>query len=350
MKQLIYNSALAFFALCLGLSTAYAYEAKREVIETYDIKPDTEISINNKYGNVIINRWDKNQVDLKVTIEASGKNDNKTQQILDAIRIDISDRISSGRLSFETQVGNISGNASFSIHYDITMPNTNPLDLRNSFGSVYMGSYEGELEVDVKYGQFQAEDLEMADISIEFSNSRCEIETLKAGSLDLRYSKLAIENMGDIEISSQFSELEIENAGVLDLDGRYGNFEIENLKGLKGDLQFAGLDVENLEESFKLESRHGDGIRLENVSNKFNEIDIDTQFSSVDMSLEPGTQATLEFDLQFGNLRAHGDGISFDKVIKENNYSEYEGYIGSKDASSSIKVATRHGNIRLEVN
>lgn len=350
MKHLSYKiSVLFLLTLFVAVSSTYAEEATKRVAKNFKINSDTRIDIDNKYGNIIINRWDKNEFDLKVEIEAKGKNESKTQKILDAISIDISDRISSGNLSIETEIDNISGNSSFSINYEITMPNTNPLRLKNSFGSVYMGSYQGDLNVEVKYGQFQAEDLENADVHIEFSNSRCEIETLKSGKLDLRYSKMAIEEMGDIEIASQFSELEIEDAGAIKLDGRYGNFEMENVKSLKGDIQFAGIDIEYLGESLHLDARHGDGINLEKVSKSFQEIEIDSQFSSIDINLEGGSSATLNFDLQFGNLKAYGEGINFNKVIKEHTSSLYEGYLGNKNSTSSIRVNSRHGNIRLDV-
>ena len=351
MKQLSYKISVLFLVtFFVAISTSYGEEATKSVTKSFKINPDTRIDIDNKYGNIIINKWDKNEFDLKVEIEARGKNESKTQKILDAIEIDISDRISSGSLSVETEINSINGNSSFSIHYEITMPNTNPMRLSNSFGSVYMGSYRGDLDIEVKYGQFQAEDLEKANIRIEFANSRCEIEALKSGKLDLRYSKMSIEDMGDIEISSQFSELEIENAGALELEGRYGGFEIESVKSLTGDIQFSGLDIEYLEESLNLDSRHGNGINLDKVSRSFKEIDIESQFTSVDINLESGSATTLNFDLQFGNLRAYGDGINFNKVIKEHTSSSYEGYLGNKDASSSIRVNSRHGNIRLDVN
>lgn len=344
------KSGIIFLVILLSLTQLYAEEATKRISKSFNINEDTKIEINNKYGNVIINKWDKNVLDLKVEIEAKGKTDSKTQKILDAIEIDISDRISSGYLSIETEISNISGNSSFSVHYEISMPNTNPMQLSNSFGSVYMGSYRGELEVEVKYGQFQAEDLDNADVRIEFSNARCEIETLKSGELDLRYSKMTIEDMGDIEISSQFSDLEVENAGVVELDGRYGKFEIGNLRSLNGDIQFAGLDIESLTETLHLDTRHGNGINIEKVSNRFKNIEIDAEFSSIGMNLERGTKARLEFELQFGNLKAYGEGINFTKVIKEHTTSEYEGYLGDKDATSSIKVIARHGNIKLDVN
>jgi len=350
MRKLFYKKAgLTFLVILISLSQIFAQEATKRISKSFNINSDTKIEIGNKFGNVIINKWDKNVLDLKVIIEAKGKSDSKTQKILDAIEIDISDRISSGQLSIKTEIGSINGNTSFSIHYEITMPNTNPLKLSNSFGNVYMGSYKGKLDVVVKYGQLMAEDLYDASVRLDFSNSKCEIETLKHGELDLRYSKMAIENMGNVEISGQFSDLEIENAGALTLDGRYGNIEIENIKSLKGNIQFTGLDIENLEESIILEAQHGDGINIDQVSNGFKEIDIEGQFSSIDITMESGTKARLQFDLQFGNLKAHGEGINFTNVIKDHNTSEYEGYLGKSDASSSIKISTKYGNIRFDV-
>ena len=288
-------------------------------------------------------------MDLQVEIKVNGKSESKARKILDAIEIDISDRISSGSLSFSTEISKINGNSSFSINYEITMPNTNEFNLSNSFGSIYLGSHKGDLDIDLKYGQLIAEDLEKANIHISFSNAKCEIETLKSGSLDLRYSKLEIGNLEDVDISSQFSELEIENAGIVELNGRYGDFRIDNIKSLNGDIQFSGLDIDNIEESIILKTRHGGDIKLENISIKFKELDIESQFSTINIGVEKGLSAILEFDLEFGNLKAHGEGINFYKVIKENNRSEYRGYLGNENATTSIKVSTRHGNIRLNV-
>jgi len=350
MKKLVYNkSVFVLLIACMAFGQIFAQDATRVVTKSFNIKPGTKIEVRNKFGNVIINKWDKNVFDLKVEIDAKGKTDAKTQKILDAINIDITDKISSGYLSIETEIDDINGNSSFSVNYEIHMPNTNPMQVSNSFGNLYMGSYVGDLEVEVKYGQFQAEDLDKADIRVEFSNARCEIETLSSGKIDLRYSKMSVEEMGDIEISSQFSDMEIEKAGHIELDGRYGKFEIENVKSIVGDIQFIGLDVEMLEETIVLETRYGNGIGLEKVSNKFKKVEIEGQFSSIDINMEHGATALLDFELQFGNLRANGEGINFTKVIKEQSRSEYEGYLGKSTATSTINVQTKHGNIRFEV-
>jgi hypothetical protein len=351
MKRLSYRRI--FLVLILLFLTAYLAEAEeltKTVEKTFNLKSDTKISLSNKYGNIIINTWNKNVFDLKVTIEAEGKNESKSQQILDAIEIDISDRISAGNLSISTDIGSIKGNSSFSINYEISMPDKNELELSNSFGNIFMESHDGDADITVKYGQLRAEDLIFADIRVDFSSSRCEIESLKKGSLDLRYSKMSIEELGDVDIESQFSEVEIERGGNLVMNGKYGNIEFESVNSITGDIQFSGVEIEYLGESMDIKAKHGDGIRLENVNVNFTKIFIDTQFSSVEINLEEGSKAQLDFNLQFGNLRARGEGINFNRVIKENNSSEYSGFLASKDASSEVRVTTRYGNIRFEVN
>lgn len=349
MKRLGLNRLLSLgILLVCTFSEVSAVDLTRQIDKNFNIRKDTRIEVENKYGNVIINKWDKSVFQLRVSIEAKGSSDAKTQKILDAIEIEIADRISSGYLSISTQIDQIKGNSNFSVNYEISMPGANTMKLTNSFGNIYMGSYAGPLDLTVKYGQLMAEDLDRANIRVEFSNSKCEIEALKSGSVDIRYSKMQIGDMGDIEISSQFSEMQVGNAGVVKIDGRYGKFEFEKVKSLMGELQFSGLKIDDLGETLRLETRHGDGINLENVSRNFKDIEINGQFSSVNINLESGATATLHFMLQFGNLKADGSGINFNKVIKDHTSSEYEGYLGKSNAASSIRVTNKYGNIKLQ--
>ena len=150
MKTSYYKIPLTLLlALLVFCNPLYAEKTEKNIAKSFNISSDTRINISNKFGDVIIKRWDKNVLDLKVNIEADGKSEAKTQKILDAINVDISDRISSGSLSIETEIDDINGNGNFRINYEISMPITNPMRLTNSFGNVYLGSYKGDLELEV---------------------------------------------------------------------------------------------------------------------------------------------------------------------------------------------------------
>ncbi len=350
MKRSFYNSIfIAAIALIWSAASLHAQEVTKRIAKNYKIADDTKISISNKFGDVVIRIWDKDEIDIKVEIEARGRNESRTQKILDAIEVNFTDHISAGLLSVKTVVGNTGNNASFSINYEISMPGENPLQLTNTFGSVFMGSYRGDLQLRVKYGQFMAENLANADLTIAFSSSRGEVEALSAGRLDLSYSKMTLDEVGDVRIESKFSDIDIEHAGNIKLEARYGDIDIGSVKSLDGELQFVGLDIAYLSDRLVLEGRYGDGIRIDKISKDFKEIDIESEFSTVRLNLQRGVATKLDFDLAFGNLKVDGENVTFTRVIKETTTSEYTGYMGNPQASSSIKVSTRYGNIRLEV-
>lgn len=350
MKVLVYKKIWSIILLAvLSAGPLMAEESSRHIEQSFDIKSDTRIEVDNKFGSVVINNWDKNIVQLKVEIKANSNSESRVRDILDAIDVNITDRVSSGYLSFKTNIGSMKGKAGFSVNYEINMPAQNAVRLKNSFGNVFMESRQGELEAEVKYGQFQAEDLDNADVRVEFSPSKCEIETLKQGKIDLRYSKMDIDECGDIEISSQFSDLKIDDAGMLNVDSRYGSLKLGEVEGLRGDIQFSGVDISKLQKSIVLVSNQGNGLNIEQVSKDFEKIDIENQFSSISLRLPANVSSALHFELKFGNLKAYGDGINFTRVTKDMNSSEYEGYLGSKSGTSSVRVSNSYGNIKLKV-
>ncbi len=351
MKALTYRLFAVSVLLVFFTAQLFGADVSKQIAKTFALKANTEVSIDNKFGNIIINRWDKTTLELKVNITVNSKTESSAQALLDDIEIKITDNISAGKLGIATITNeNKNEKSSFSINYEINMPGTVPMKLANSFGNIVMGSHSGTLDVTVKFGQFIAEDLAKANIAVEFSNAKCEIETINSGTVDLRFGKMMIGEAGNVKISSQHSDMDIGTGLNIQLDGRHGNINIEKAKILKGTLEFAGLKIGKLEESIIINSKHGNGLALDEVASSFKEITLESQFSPVDIALQEGTQAKLYFTLEFGNLKANGEGINFSKVIKEQSTSQYEGYIGKSSAASLVKINSKYGNIRFDVN
>lgn len=351
MKALTYNlfTTAALIAICSA--HLFGADVSKQITKTFALKANTEVNIENKFGNIIINRWDKASLELKVSISVSGKSEDAAESVLNGIGIKITDNISAGKLGITTVTDdNKNDKTSFSINYEINMPGNVPMKLANSFGNIVMGSHTAPLDITVKFGQLIAEDLANANILVEFSNAKCEIEKVNSGSIDLRFGKMMIGEAGNVKISSQHSDMEIGSGQNITLDGRHGNITIDKIKLLKGNLEFAGLRIGLLEESITINSKHGNGLTLGEVATTFRDITIDSQFSPVDIALRTGTQARLNFYLEFGNLKANGEGINFSKVVKEQTTNQYEGYLGKSTATGLVKITSKYGNIRFDVN
>ncbi len=82
-----------FFLLFLG--TFYvsaeeygaASEKKREVSKTFQVSLSDNLSIENRYGNITVTHWNKNEIEIKVVIEAKARNDQRVEELLNYVDI-----------------------------------------------------------------------------------------------------------------------------------------------------------------------------------------------------------------------------------------------------------------------
>ncbi len=341
---------IALFCLFAGFSSAYAEQLQKRIVKSFNVNPDTKIIINNKFGTVHVNTWPKNQVHVEIEITVSAKNQKKTQELLDDINVMISDRISAGYLKFETEIGSSKGNVSFEINYVVDMPVKNDLNLSNSFGNVYLQNLEGNAEVKVKYGQLLAEDiLGKSEILLTFGSGWNRIGSLNESDITVKYSKVNIESAGQLTLNDQFSDARLGKIGTLDLSCKYGDIKIEEVDHINGSGAFSGLDIGRLNGSIRVNGKYGDGITIDRISNGFTEIDITNEFSGVELWFEKGVRAQLDLRLSFGSFRTERGAFTFTHVVKNQNSSEYGGYINSENATAKVRINAKYGNIRLNV-
>ncbi len=352
MKMSTYSRLVTIVLLFLiaGYNSSFGEQLQKKIVKSFNVKPDTKIIVNNKFGTVHVNTWDKNQVHVEIEITVNAKNQKRTQELLDDINVAISDRIAAGYLKFQTETGSSKGNVSFEINYIIDMPVKNDLDLANSFGNVYLQNLDGNADISVKYGQLLAEDIRgTSEILLTFGSGWNRIGSLNTSDVTVKYSKVKIESAQNLTLDDQFSDARLGKIGTLDLKSKYGDIEIEEADHIKGSGAFSGLDIGQLNGSIRVNGKYGDGITIDRISNRFTEIDITIEFSGVELWFEKGARAQLDLRLSFGSFRTTKGAFTFTRVIKNQNSSEYGGYINSENATSKVRINTKYGNIRLNV-
>jgi len=352
MKPRIYNSSLICFIVLLFLFTGSwgrPSEEKRKTIEkAYSVSDATLLNFSNTFGKMHVETWDRKQVTVKIEIIVNASSESRAQDLLNNIRINISDSNPQRELSFSTSIdGKNSGrNTSFEVNYRIGMPKNNPLVLKNSFGDVYVGPLGGEIKLDVQYGNLNTGPLTGdTDIKLAFGSGFSSIESFTKGELRLSYSKLIIENLGNVDVNSQFSTLEIEKGGRMDLVGKYGEIEIGEIESLEADVNFSGFEIEKIHKDLELDIDYGGNISI-GLANTISSVVIKSSFGPLVLEIPPGLNANFEANLSFSDLKYEESQISFSKVIKEHTSSEYVGKIG-KGGSPMITVSSKYGNVRL---
>lgn len=325
-----------------------AQDRSKKISKSYQLKKDTEVRISNQFGLVHIETRQGSRFDVDIEITVSAKNESRSENILNSIKIEFTDDVARGSLEIKTHIDEHKDDGSFSIDYHVTMPAANALSLKNRFGNVYLERLENNAELSVQFGQLKTGVIDgNAQINLEFGSSENSVESIKDGKIVLKHTKLELEKATNIDVESQFSNMSVGSVGSLDIKGKHGDFDIGTVDRLKADLAFSGLRIDRVEKSLDIRSKHGKNMKVAEIGKYFQSIVLDNEFSSTNLNFQPGSSSQLDIKLKFGNLKTGQGDVTYTSVIKAPTSSEYKGYFGEQNASSKINIVGKHGDIRL---
>ncbi|MFV0606582.1 MAG: hypothetical protein ACK5NK_12145 [Niabella sp.] len=299
MKRIIKNYSLLLGILILTVGLAYADngEKRKTFTKTYSLSKNQKVIISNKFGEVKVNSWNRNEVRVDVTIIVAARNEAATQRLLDNINIKTKEGIS---VTFTTEIANTNGNtnnAKMEINYIVYMPDDNPLDIKNEFGNTILPDWKGALSVKESFGSLTTGALtNVKDIKVEF------------GSL----TSTAIHN-GSIKIS-------------------YSKLKINTVSGaISGKVDFCKGSTLGLSEALK-------------------NLDIKASYSDVIFNIPPNLNANFDIELSFGDLKNKSTVTITDNSSKSeygpNFDKEFSGKIGS--GNTPVIIKSSFGDITLK--
>ena len=357
MKMSIYKFTLLItFILAFGSFEVTAQdrysEKSREIKKSYNLSRKTRLAVNNKYGDIHINTWDKNQMDVTVIITAKKSSERKALELINNVDIDIRGDGNSGSIAFTTRIdGNINNrrNERFSIDYKVNMPRISPIDINNKYGNLYLSDLDAAADIDVAYGKIRIDKVN-GDVNLALSYGGGEIEKIGSGDLNISYSNLDIEDCADLEINSKYSNLNFGSAGRLDISNKYGNQDIGRVASIIGNSKYGGIKIDDLTHKLDLEIAYGGGLRVRNISKDFERIVVDAEYATSELTFESGSSAQIEAKTRYGKLRHESSGFDFNYINTSNTSSEYRGKMGVRENPTSVvRLYASYGSIILNI-
>jgi hypothetical protein len=182
---------------------------ERNISKTYTASGNT-LNIENRFGNVKITTWDKNEIKVDIHLETSSTDKEFTEKSFE--RMDVEESKDGNNINLKTILNkggekNIScSNCSNSIvvDYDIHIPANNALKIQNSFGDVTIPDYTGQVSLTVKYGGLIAGKLSRPE-KIEVSFGNADLKSLSNIDLEFKYSKVTIGSLtGNCKLKFSF--------------------------------------------------------------------------------------------------------------------------------------------------
>lgn len=336
-------------------STPEWIERRKSITFSYAISGSDKISLDNQFGDIKVNFWDKNEVKVEVSILANATSEERAANFISTV--DVQGKKADGTVSIKTTIdreeGNYNNNTwnwkggnneknSLTIDYKVFMPKNNILKVKNSFGNTFLPSFTSLLMVNQSYGKLIAEDISnpQSDISLSFSKGST-IRSMTGGKLKASYSGIKMERADDLIFNNSFGDIDIKEVGKL-------NAKISYSSGMIG----------TINESSNLKLEFSGGFKLGELGKNVKELNLNASYSPVNLVLNNNISYDFEVKANYGDFSYPNErGISFTtnsetESKKENHHFNpvkyYTGKIGKGSANCKIVVNGNFSSVKFK--
>lgn len=358
MKKSVYKSGalLIIPLLLLSFTISAQDEVTKEFHKEFAAGDNTTLQISNKYGDVLITSWDKDQIviDVKVTVEMPSRD--KAEKLISYIDVQFSenDNLVSAKTVIDDKFnfsGWGSGSRKFSIDYTVKMPVNTALTLSNRYGNTDIDDLTGLLNLDIKYGDITAGKLTRGNVKplsrLVIAYGKGSVE--EAGWLDvnLRYCGTTnIDKSQALLLDSKYSKLVIGETSSIVGVAKYDNMRIESINNLVLDNGYTEVNIGTLTKKLEYEGSYG-SFTIDRIPAGFESLDVETHYMGVRLGIEDNANYNLDARVSYGGLKYNEDNFNAQRRIIENNSNEVSGTVGKDGTAARVKVVASYGTVRL---
>ncbi len=359
MKKSQYKPGILLItALCfLSLTLSAQEELTKDFHKEYTAQKDTKLDLNNRYGDIVVQTSETNQVVIDVKVTVKYPNRERAEKLLNYIDVQFAEEgnvvsaktVIDDRFNFSGWSGD---SRKFSIDYNVKMPVGMDLALVNRYGNTELDDLSGYLEINIKYGSlsasklFRGNDKPISIINLAYGNGTID----EAGWLDIttRYcGNFSVDKGQALLLDSKYSKVQLGSISSVVGEIRYDNLRIENIKNLVLDAGYTDVNVGTL--SNKLDFTGGYGaLNVETVPDGFESLKVDTHYTGVRLGIDESASYDLEAKTSYCGLKYNDVNFQNRRRIVENNSSEISGIVGKGSSpTSSVKIDASYGSVKL---
>ncbi|MCJ8208278.1 hypothetical protein MUY27_01070 [Mucilaginibacter sp. RS28] len=305
-------------------------EKTKTYTKSYNVDRDDQIQIDNRFGKVTVNTWNKNEVKVEVQVKADANEEEDAQKLLD--NVTISDSKDGSLVSFKTNIGGESGSwgtwfnlgkvrtRKIEVNYTVYMPIKNSLSITNRYGNTELPELLGKVVVDNAYGSFTAKTL---------NNPACEIK--------VRYGSARIDNL----VGS-------------DLNVAYGNLVVGESDKLNADISYGSAKIGKIKTTGNINARFSGTIQVSDVDKNLKNLAVNCSYSSVKLGLGNDQNADFDVTVKYGSFKYDDLPVSITSKSPEEGdrgFSAthvYKGKVGKGNSDKVIVIKSTFGSVKFD--
>lgn len=365
-----YSLMLLMLSITLQMLGSDAKDYTKKVSEKFAVKQGSKLHVENKYGPVHIDAWEKNEISIEVTIRVKTSSQSKADKLFD--RIDISIEGDQSLVSAITSFGDEEsssgwwdrmfgdyGSGDYEISYQINAPSVTQLDIENKYGHLHLNSdFVGDAEITNKYGNIYAENIK-GDVRIDLGYGDLKIGNIHNLNLEIKYAKARIGDAKRAVVDSKYSNINLGNIEQLRTDTKYDDYDVEYAgkftnSGKYDDFLFGSAgdcDVSSKYSTIKIGEAQGtiniDGgyneLQIKNSSSSLSSVEVHGKYCQVKMRINHSFSLDFEGSYVTPSLP---DDFNSKVYVQDGKYVEIRGSRGT-GARTAILARMDYGSLKI---
>lgn len=324
-------------------------DKKKEINQSYSVSADGKLVVDNRYGNVTVTHWNKNEVSIRVVIESKARSESEAQRGLDRVNVEIkqSGNTVYAETSFENQSGWNNSNNRININYYINIPTKFNMNISQRYGSINLPEKnEGKCELEVKYGNIKAGSF-TSPLRIEAGYSNINIDDVQDLELDISYcGSVDMNNGKTVRIDSKYSNLKMRNIEKLSMDKKYGNLVMQNVDNVTMEIKYSEAKIERVKDELNIELSYST-LTVNELSSGFKRVKAESRYGNLNLSIPASASFKVNAeDMKYGNLDISGFKITHTDIVNKVNY--YHQINGGSNNNVIDFKGNNYSNLRIK--
>jgi hypothetical protein len=335
--------------MILLVPKVWAREEYTKIInKEYPVNPDAQLVLDNRFGTIHCNNWDKNVISVEVRITVTASSEETAKKLLDMVTISASGSASLVEVKTSIAEGGFKGRTKVNIDYNVNMPVTISLDLTNKFGDVFINEVGGKVKLNLAYGNMEVNKLANSDNLLDIKFSKVNIKFIKGAVVLLKYSDLELDYAGSLRLDSKYSNLTANKIIALNVNFEGGKLDMENSSAVDSKSKFSDLGISRIEKSLNLDIQYGN-CDVTEIAENFNNITIENKYGAVSVGIPDNASYSLDAELRYCDLDFPEDHANFTEKIITNTSKSYKATVGKeKNPVAKVTVRSEYGNVSFE--
>lgn len=345
MKALNYK--IVTFVLIFVASIASAQDSyNKKFHESYPVDKNCTFDITNKFGNIVIENTDENQITIDAEIIVKTGSKDKADRIMDKISVTI--KKEGNTITALTELDNIN-NANFEINYQVLMPTYLNINLLNKYGKVTINELRGNSNLEVKYGSLDVNKIlddnekPLSSVTLGYCESS-EITEFNWGKILIRYSKLEVEKGKALAISSKYSHLKLGDFSSLVAEAGYDDYKINSTNNLVMEAKYTKVQAEKLTKKLNIENKYGN-IEVAEIPKGFESIDVVSKYATIELGIADDASYMLDAETNYADVKYND--LKITERVRESSATQVKGTAGDSNTKATVKIRSEYGDVDL---